>query len=92
MQDPRVDDILDIIAQSARLDRASLRLETPLDELSISSLTLIEAVFEIESKYDVEIPTEQFVKKPDTTLGELIRGALARIDRAKPAVAGQPVE
>ena len=92
MQDPRIDDILDIIAESAKLDRAKLKLETPLDELSISSLTLIEAVFEIESKYDVEIPTEQFVKKPDTTLGELIQGALARIDGAKPAAAGQPAE
>lgn len=90
MQDPRVAEILDIIAVSAKLDRASLKLETPLDELNISSLTLIEAVFEIESRYDIEIPTEEFVKRPETTVGELIDGVLARIDRSASARAGQP--
>jgi acyl carrier protein len=90
MQDQRVDTILDIIAESAKLDRSKLKLETPLDELNISSLTLIEAVFEIESRYDVEIPTEEFVKRPETTVGELIRGVLARIDVKSPVAAGQP--
>ncbi len=80
MQDPRVDTILDIIAESARLHRSRLTLETPLDELNISSLTLIEAVFEIESRYDVEIPTDDFVRRPETTVGELVTGVLATID------------
>lgn len=92
MHDARVDAILDIIAQSAKLDRSKLKLETPLDELNISSLTLIETVFEIESRYDVEIPTEEFVKRPDTTVGELIQGVLSRIDMKNPASAGQSVE
>lgn len=91
MHDARVDAILDIIAQSAKLDRSKLKLETPLDELNISSLTLIETVFEIESRYDVEIPTEEFVKRPDTTVGELIQGVLSRIDMKNPASAGQSV-
>jgi acyl carrier protein len=92
MQDPRVDAILDIIAESAKLDRSRLKLETPLDELNISSLTLIEAVFEIESRYDVEIPTEEFVRRPETTVGELIAGVLARIDGVASPIAGQSAE
>jgi acyl carrier protein len=92
MQDPRIDTILDIIAESAKIDRSRLRLETPLDELNISSLTLIEAVFEIESRYDVEIPTEELVKRPESTLGELIEGVLARIDVKTPVAAWQPTE
>lgn len=92
MHDARIDAILDIISESAKLDRSKLALETPLDELNISSLTLIEAVFEIESRYDIEIPTEEFVRRPETTVGELIQGVLARIDANAPVAARQSAE
>lgn len=88
MHDQRADEILDIIAASTGIDRASLKPETTLDELSITSLTLIEAVFEIESRFDVEISTDGLLMVPDVTVGELLKRVLATIDAKGGAAAG----
>jgi acyl carrier protein len=83
MTDPRIGEILDIIAANSGIDRAKLQLDTTLDELGITSLKLIEAVFEIETKYDVEISTDGILMTQDVTLGELTQRALDTIDSAK---------
>jgi acyl carrier protein len=83
MTDPRTGEILDIIAVNSGVDRAKLQLDTTLDELGITSLKLIEAVFEIETKYDIEISTDGILMTADVTLGELIQRVLDTIDSAK---------
>lgn len=80
MTDPRTDEILDIIAANSGIDRAKLQLDTTLDELGITSLKLIEAVFDIETKYDVEISTDGILMTPDIALGGLIQRVLDTID------------
>jgi acyl carrier protein len=83
MTDPRTSEILDIIAANSGVDRAKLQLDTTLDELGITSLKLIEAVFDIETKYDIEISTDGILMTPDITLGSLIQRVLDTIDAAK---------
>ena len=85
MQDARVDAILDVIAQSASIDRARLVPDVTLDELGVTSLTLIETVFELESRFDVEISVDGVLMKPEVTLRDL----LARIIDAIDAKAGE---
>lgn len=80
MTDPRTGEILDIIAANSGIDRAKLQLDTTLDELGITSLKLIEAVFDIETKYDIEISTDGILMTPDIALGGLIQRVLDTID------------
>lgn len=80
MQDPRAEAILDLIAENASIDRIRLQPDTTLDELGITSLTLIEAVFEIESRYDVEISVDGILLSPEVTVAQLMERVLATID------------
>ncbi|HEX5666352.1 MAG TPA: acyl carrier protein [Hyphomicrobium sp.] len=89
MQDQRAELILDMIAESSGIARERLQPEATLDELSINSLKLIEAVFEIESKFDIEISTDGLLMVPDVTVGALMQRVLETID-AKGAVPASP--
>jgi acyl carrier protein len=88
MEDPRTAAVLDIIAENSGIDRARLMPDVTLDELGITSLKLIEAVFEIEIHYDIEISTDGILMTPDVTVGELLQRVFDTID-GKLSVAGQ---
>ena len=90
MQDPRADTILDLIAENASIERSRLQPETTLDELGITSLTLIEAVFEIETRYDVEISVDGILMSPEVTVAQLMERVLATIDAKSGAAQIKP--
>ncbi len=81
--DPRVGEILAIVAKEASVDVAALRLDATIDELGLASLDIVQAIFELESKYDVEIPVvadragAEFV-----TVGDLVSHVLRTLDKA----------
>ena len=50
--------IFDIVAKEARLDRASLTLETKLEDLKIESLDMVQILFGIEDAFDVYVPQD----------------------------------
>ena len=50
------DEILDIIAQKGMVARDSLSMEAKLADLNISSLDVVEIVFALEDKFDIQIP------------------------------------
>jgi len=49
-------DVLDIIAKQAKVERATLSRKTALAELNIQSLDLVEIIFALEDKFDLEVP------------------------------------
>ena len=49
-------DVLDIIAKQAKVERATLARGTLLAELNIQSLDLVEIIFALEDKFDIEVP------------------------------------
>jgi acyl carrier protein len=49
-------DVLDIIAKQAKVERATLARNTALAELNIQSLDLVEIIFALEDKFDIEVP------------------------------------
>ncbi len=51
-----VDEVLDIVAQKAMIDRAKLSPEAKLSDLQISSLDVVEIVFALEDKFQIQIP------------------------------------
>ena len=50
------DEIIDIIAKEASIDRDKVTPEATMDDLSIESLDLVEIIFALEEKFDIAIP------------------------------------
>lgn len=48
--------VIDIIAQQAMLDRATIAPDTPLASLALDSLVMVEIVFALEENFGVSIP------------------------------------
>ena len=70
---PQIDEILDIVAEKALIDRSVLKPEARLADLAISSLDLVEVMFALEDKFGIQLP---FNANTDAsrfqTLGDLI--------------------
>ena len=49
-------DIFDIVAIQAKVDRATLKRDTRLSELDLQSIDIIELIFAIEDKFDISVP------------------------------------
>ncbi|MGE3770858.1 MAG: acyl carrier protein [Bdellovibrionales bacterium] len=82
------DDVLDIIATKGMVARDTLALDKKLADLNISSLDVVEIVFALEDKFNIEIPfnanqsAEQ--KLEFNTIGEVV-AAVEKLVRAKAA-------
>ena len=49
-------DIIEIIAKQAKVDRDTLKRDTKLSELDLQSIDIIELIFAIEDKFDISVP------------------------------------
>lgn len=56
MSQSEIDEILDIVAQKAMIDRSQLKPEAKLSDLNVSSLDMVEVVFALEDKFGIELP------------------------------------
>jgi acyl carrier protein len=79
-----VEQVLELFAREARVDRQSLRMDARAEELGIESLDLAVALFEIEDRFGVTI-TEPLPGSPAPTLGDIVRQVLARRAQSLPA-------
>ncbi len=84
--DPRVQEVLDIVAKETGIAKDRLIPDATIVSLDIASLDMVQAIFAIESRFDVEIPvlSEQSGREAET-MGELVEQALAAIDNKPPA-------
>ncbi len=81
--DPRTSAILDIIAKETQLERDSLTLDASIEGLGIPSLDMVQTIFEIEARYDVEIPVVSDRAGAEfSTIGDLVAHVLRAIDGA----------
>ena len=72
------DQILDIIAEEAPIDRADLKPEATLEALNIASLDMISVMFALEDKFGVII--EQNDVAETKTLADFIAVVQAKSD------------
>jgi acyl carrier protein len=54
------DELLDLIAQEALIDRAKLTREATLADIGLDSVDVVSVVFAVEEKYRVEIAEDAF--------------------------------
>lgn len=50
------DEIYDIIAEKAAVDRSKLHREARMEDLEIESLDVVEIIFAVEEKFDIHVP------------------------------------
>ncbi len=73
MPTTRSDEILDIVAQKALIDRSKLTPELKLADLNVSSLDMVEVVFALEDKFGVQLPFNANTSAVDIkTVGDVI--------------------
>lgn len=68
-----INDILDLIAVKAMVPRDKLDLNAKLTDLNISSLDVVEIVFALEDKFNVELPFNANAQNQEfDTLGQVV--------------------
>lgn len=78
--DPRVEQILDLFAREARIERSRLDPAVRADQLGLSSLDVAMALFEIEDRFDIDL-SEPPPGTPAPTVGELVAQVIDAINR-----------
>jgi len=56
MSQQQIDEILDVVAQKAMIDRSKLTPEAKLADLNVSSLDMVEVIFALEDKFGIQLP------------------------------------
>ena len=86
LEDPRANEILDIVAAETGVPREKLTPDAGIEALGIPSLDLVQTVFALETRFDIEIPVVADRSGPGEfeTVGALVSHVLATIDRTKP--------
>jgi acyl carrier protein len=51
-----IDEILDIVAQKALIDRSKLTPDVKLTDLNVNSLDMVEVIFALEDRFGVQLP------------------------------------
>jgi acyl carrier protein len=74
----RDDELIDIIAEEALMDRAKLIPAAKLEDIGLDSVDLVSVVFAIEEKYGIEIAEDAFERSD--TLGAVLAKIDALID------------
>jgi len=67
-------DVMAIVAKRARSGRTEIKPDDRLEDLGIESIDAVEMIFDLEEKYDVEIPYNANKVGPEfVTVGDIVR-------------------
>jgi acyl carrier protein len=65
--------VTEAIAKQAKIDPASVRMDSTLDELGVTSLDLVEIIMTIEDEYGVTVPLDaNEASKAMKTVGDIV--------------------
>ncbi|MBS9478685.1 acyl carrier protein [Ancylobacter radicis] len=70
--DPAIAEIVAFISGEVGVDASLLTADTPIADLGISSLDLIETIFKLETRFGIEIPNDGPLSGNDVTVGTLV--------------------
>jgi acyl carrier protein len=67
-------DVIAIIAKKVRVDHPKIELTDRLQDLGLESLDAVEMIFDLEEKFDIQIPYNANSSRTEfDTVGEVIR-------------------
>ncbi len=70
--DPAIAEIVEFISAEVGVDSSLMTADTPVADLGISSLDLIETIFKLEGRFGIEIPNDGPLNSSDVTVGTLV--------------------
>jgi acyl carrier protein len=80
MTQVNIDEILDIVAAKAMVDRAKLSPEARLADLNVSSLDMVEVIFALEDKLGIQLPFNANTSASEfATVGDVIKAVEAQL-------------
>jgi len=74
------EELLDLIAAEALIEREKLSLDAPLDSLGIDSVDFVSIMFAVEEKYNITVEDNEIAR--DKTLGDMIALLESKIEAA----------
>jgi acyl carrier protein len=78
-------DIVEMITGRIRPVGGALQLSEPLDKLGLDSMQVVELIFDIEEKFDINLPVNANLDIESKTVGDLIQAVDQLVaTRAKP--------
>ena len=67
-------DVMAIIANKQRGEQSAIQLTDRLEDLGIESLDAVEMIFDLEEKFDIEIPYNANDPRPEFhTVGDVVK-------------------
>jgi acyl carrier protein len=67
------DDIIEMITERTSHTGGTLHLSEPLDNLGLDSMQVVELIFDIEEKFNINIPVNANMDIESKTVGDLIQ-------------------
>ena len=80
-------DIVEMITGRISPTSSALQLSEPLDKLGLDSMQVVELIFDIEEKFDINLPVNANLDIESKTVGDLIQAVdqlVAAKAKAKP--------
>ena len=74
--------VIDIITGKKRVDKPTVEMADRLEDLGLESLDAVEMIFELEEKFDIQIPYN--ANNPRTefeTVGEVVQAIQQLVDK-----------
>jgi acyl carrier protein len=73
-------DVTALIAKKVRVERPTIELTDRLDDLGLESLDAVELIFDLEEKFDVQVPYNANSPKTEfATVGDVVRAVQALV-------------
>jgi acyl carrier protein len=77
-------DVIAIIAKKKRVDKPTVELSDRLEDLGLESLDAVEMIFDLEEKFDIEIPYNANTNNPRAefeTVGDVVKSIQKLVDK-----------
>ena len=77
-------DVMAIIAKKKRVEKPTVELTDRLEDLGLESLDAVEMIFDLEEKFDIEIPYNANTNNPRAefeTVGDVVKSIQKLVDK-----------
>jgi len=77
-------DVVGIIAKKKRIEKPTVELTDRLEDLGLESIDAVEMIFDLEEKFDIQIPVNANNARTEfDTVGQVVKAVQQLVDEQK---------